>query len=83
MNVTTCPGVTVIRVVRAPVVVILAPYLVQIFESNDVAVLGGKLRPCSLVPWYEPLPPSTICGPKWQEADISDMLFVLYQNLTA
>jgi len=30
----------VIRMVRLPMVVILAPYLVQIFESNDVAVLG-------------------------------------------
>ena len=40
INVTTYPGVVVIRVVRVPMVVILAPYLVQIFESNDVAVLG-------------------------------------------
>jgi hypothetical protein len=40
INVATYPGVVVIRVVRVPMVVILAPYLVQIFESNDVAVLG-------------------------------------------
>jgi len=31
INVTTYPGVVVIRVVRVPMVVILAPYLVQIF----------------------------------------------------
>jgi F0F1-type ATP synthase epsilon subunit len=40
INVTTCPGVMGIRVVRVPMVVILAPYVVQRFESYDVAVLG-------------------------------------------
>lgn len=40
IDITTCSGIMVIRVVILPMVVILTPYFMQIFESNDVAVLG-------------------------------------------
>lgn len=78
INIATYPGVMTIRAVRVPTVVCCISR--ADFSKYWCPSPRGNW---GQVVWYEPLPPSTICAPNWEGADISDMLFVFYQNFTA